>query len=101
LVKAAAAPFARYAGDAELEAELKKRSRDGDPMATQLVSATTATGKPRYTGPPGPANRYGIPPGFRWDGIDRSNGWEQRLIAQRNGMQAKKEREYQFRVEDM
>lgn len=74
---AAAAPMggAAAADTAELRAL--------DPMA-QFEAASTApaqslTGKPLYRGPPAPPNRFGIPPGYRWDGTVRGTGWEQKL----------------------
>jgi pre-mRNA-splicing factor CWC26 len=59
-----------------------------DPMARFLRKSNseeelTLTGKPKYKGPSPHPNRFQIPPGYRWDGVDRSNGFELRLLKQR------------------
>ena len=55
-------------------------ARWGDPMAGKIK---TKSNKPKYQGP-FPPNRYGIPPGYRWDGVNRSNGFESKWFASRN-----------------
>lgn len=111
LAKMAAAPFARYAGDAELEAELKARIRADDPMAMYASrskpAATSGSNgdasgrKPAYSGPPGPPNRYNIRPGYRWDGVDRGNNWEAKVLLHRNRAAVQKEKQYLNAVADM
>ena len=75
---------ARTAEDAGLEQMRKEVIRDGDPMAEYFRTKQTqkeekarpADARPLYKGPPPPPNRFGIRPGYRWDGVDRGNGWE-------------------------
>ena len=82
-------PFARRADDPKLEKMRRDVIRDGDPMADYIrqsraqeeekATPSSASRRPVYKGPPPPPNRFGIRPGYRWDGVDRGNGWEQKL----------------------
>lgn len=76
--------FARTADDEDLNKELRERERWNDPAAQFLTQKKDrggggkeagTSGKKVYKGAAMP-NRYGIRPGHRWDGVDRSNGWE-------------------------
>jgi hypothetical protein len=82
-----AKPVSRRIDDADLDRELREQILEGDPMAELMgrsagsqKDATSRTGKPLYTGPPAPPNRFGLTPGYRWDGTDRSNGFEKRWL---------------------
>lgn len=72
------------------EEKLKTASHFDDPMTafadnTALLSGTRSkTGRFHYTKGVGPVNRYNIKPGFFWDGIDRSNGFEELAVRKRN-----------------
>lgn len=73
--------FSRYVGNTESETLYKNRSRWNDPAAGFLSTTRTSESgnngeaRPRYKGGFAP-NRFGIPPGYRWDGVDRGNGFE-------------------------
>lgn len=56
--------------------------------------------KPQYDGEFMP-NRYGIPPGHRWDGVDRSSGYEQEWFKIQNSKKAVQEEVYKWSTEDM
>ncbi|KAH8889640.1 hypothetical protein GQ53DRAFT_187171 [Thozetella sp. PMI_491] len=85
LEDAALMPLARGADDEEMNRELKAEERWNDPMAQFIAEGGSGgTGKkkggaagrrPVYKGA-APPNRYGIKPGYRWDGVDRGNGFE-------------------------
>ena len=56
---------------------------------------------PKYSGPPPPPNRFGIMPGYRWDGVDRSNGFEKSIYAKMSDKKAVADLAYKWSVEDM
>ncbi|KAI7940825.1 hypothetical protein MJO28_013110 [Puccinia striiformis f. sp. tritici] len=83
LKKIASQPFSRTIDDKEMNDEMKGTQRWNDPAAGFLTKPDPTTrkpSKPKYNGPPPPPNRYSILPGFRWDGVDRSNGFEVKLF---------------------
>ena len=65
------------------------------------VGAVTATeARPMYSGAAW-LNRYGILPGYRWDGVDRSNGFELRWFATKAARETSKQTAYMWSSEDM
>jgi len=105
LNKIASQPFARTIDDKELNDELKGKQRWNDPAAGFLTkpsdSSSAKSTKPKYSGPPPPPNRYGIPPGFRWDGVDRSNGFEKKLFQTGNDQKRLRAEAYNYSVDEM
>ncbi|KAB8339243.1 hypothetical protein FH972_022177 [Carpinus fangiana] len=92
----------RYADDVELNEELKERDRWNDPAAqfmTKKKERKTKTGKPVYAGAAAP-NRYGIRPGYRWDGVDRGTGFEKQWFEARNRKEAVKNLEYAWQMDE-
>ncbi|XP_008942102.1 PREDICTED: BUD13 homolog, partial [Merops nubicus] len=99
-------PLARYIDDQDLDQMLREREREGDPMADFIKKRKAKESKekkekPRYKGPAPPLNRFNIQPGHRWDGVDRSNGFEQRLFERLANKKAMQEVMYKWSVEDM
>lgn len=99
-------PLARYRDDTDLDSMLREQDREGDPMLAfikkkkQKGDAKTKE-LPKYRGPAGPPNRYGIQPGYRWDGVNRSNGFEAQLFAKMSDRKAVANQAYKWSVEDM
>ena len=98
LAEMAFEPFARTIEDPKLEELKKKELREGDPMAKyfekkmekkEQIVQFDETGKeikkrPVYKGPIPTPNRFGIHPGYRWDAINRGNGFEHKLLTKLN-----------------
>ncbi|CAK7226590.1 Pre-mRNA-splicing factor cwc26 [Sporothrix curviconia] len=116
LADAALLPLARKADDEDMNRELKAQTRWNDPMAAFLRPAAatsrggaTGSGKsksaaaskaerPVYRGPAAP-NRYGIRPGYRWDGVDRSIGFEAERFKAINRKERTRDLEYQWQMD--
>lgn len=97
---------ARYADDKALNDELKERERWNDPMAKLITSKKKDSGRRKgggggktYQGASEP-NRYGIKPGWRWDGVDRSNGFERKWFAARNKRKDREELMYSMQMDE-
>ncbi|KAI8976626.1 Pre-mRNA-splicing factor of RES complex-domain-containing protein [Trametes punicea] len=95
-------PFARTVDDAQLNEELKAQERWNDPAAAFLTKKKSkGPRRPEYTGPPPPPNRFGIKPGYRWDGVDRSNGFEKMYFQKINERRRRGAESYEWSVDDM
>ncbi|XP_078032991.1 uncharacterized protein LOC144467882 [Augochlora pura] len=98
-------PLARYADDADLDKRLREQEREGDPMLEYIKQKQIKEGKrkpdrPTYEGSFMP-NRFGIKPGYRWDGVDRSNGYEKKWFEAQNARTALQEEAYKWSTSDM
>jgi pre-mRNA-splicing factor CWC26 len=95
-------PLARGVDDEEMNAELKSRLRWNDPAAMFLRpkgGGKSATGMELYKGA-APPNRYGIRPGHRWDGVDRSNGWEGERFRALNRRERNKQLDFAWQTDE-
>ncbi|KAK0735848.1 Pre-mRNA-splicing factor of RES complex-domain-containing protein [Apiosordaria backusii] len=99
---------ARGRDDEEMNRELREEGRWNDPMAEFLTETTTdkgrkrkkmMRGRPVYNGPAEP-NRYGIRPGYRWDGVDRGNGWERERFRVLNRKEMVRGLEYAWQMDE-
>ncbi|KAI9300608.1 Pre-mRNA-splicing factor of RES complex-domain-containing protein [Cunninghamella echinulata] len=99
-------PLARYANDEDYNQGLKEEERWNDPAAGFLTKKPSKSRKgkistrPTYKGPWKP-NRYMIPPGYRWDGVDRSNGYEDQFLLQQNSRKSFAAEAHAWSTEDM
>lgn len=107
LAEAKTMGVSRFADDKELNDEMKERERWNDP-ALQFLSKSTGKGsqgskgtrgKKTYVGAFEP-NRYGIRPGYRWDGVDRSIGFEKKWFEARNNQKSIKDLKYAWEMDE-
>ncbi len=97
-------PLARYIDDQDLDKMLREKEREEDPMLQYIKKANKKEGdfdKKQYKGPAPAPNRFGIKPGYRWDGVDRSNGFEKKYFESLAKKQAVENERYKWSVEDM
>ncbi|KAG6960289.1 hypothetical protein JG687_00008318 [Phytophthora cactorum] len=112
-------PFARHEDDEDLERKRRERVRAFDPMNSKVFQEDplaegkakkkkrskkdkkTNKARPKYAGPPAPTNRFGIQPGYRWDGVVRGTNWEEKIMMRQNANAAVSEEAYKYAVADM
>lgn len=76
--------------DDEYIAHMTQKQRFDDPLAPTGEVKTSTSIRPAYNKGLNPSNRFKIPAGWFWDGIDRSNGFEERLLEKRNAQHLSK-----------
>ncbi|CAF0792588.1 unnamed protein product [Brachionus calyciflorus] len=100
-------PLARFADDRDLDVLLKNQEREDDPMLAYMRKNKEdelkegEKPKPKYRGPPAPPNRYNILPGSKWDGVDRSNGFEKKYYESITAKKVFEQEAYKWSTEDM
>ncbi|XP_026478660.1 BUD13 homolog [Ctenocephalides felis] len=100
-------PLARYANDDDLDKHLRDRLHADDPMLEYIqqkqMEKNVKKGiqvRPEYKGAY-PSNRFDIKPGYRWDGVDRGNGYEKQWFEKMNAKKADEDEAYKWSTEDM
>ncbi|ETN42927.1 uncharacterized protein HMPREF1541_02085 [Cyphellophora europaea CBS 101466] len=107
---------ARGVDDEEMNEKLKEVVRWDDPMAAYMAQKQVAEGgtgdvvpgnSKKVSGPKkkvyqgsAPPNRYGILPGWRWDGVDRGNGFEKDWFQARSRTKRNEEMSYQWQMDE-
>ena len=103
--------FSRYKNDKQLQKELKSRQRVDDPMAKFVQNegnnSSSSTSNVKNINPNNVPlkqalpNRFKIKPGYRWDGVDRGNGFEMRLLHSISKKKIDEERKYVYASRNM
>lgn len=103
----ASKPLARSADDKDLQDHLRNQERLDDPMLEYMRKKKDEVSrkkgvevKPKYVGQ-APDNRFNIRPGYRWDGVDRSNGFEKKYFNMISSKKSMEEEAYRYSTEDM
>merc|ERR1712178_13772 len=100
-------PFARFEPDAGALDKMHDKQAWHDPMAKfedeekelpaslGLAPKPEVKKKPKCPHPPWP-NRFGIPPGYRWDGCVRGHNYEKRWLDAKNNREFMKTERYNW-----
>jgi pre-mRNA-splicing factor CWC26 len=103
-------PLNRYDIDFDTEEVMRQKEKFGDPMKmfkkqTDNLDINHKFGTRnfylpscKFTAPP---NRFAIEPGYKWDGVDRSNGFEAKYLQSINLRKARESEYHLLRTEDM
>lgn len=85
-----------------MNVQLKEMQRASDPALGFLTKKQTSKGpqKPAYKGS-FPPNRFSIRPGHRWDGVERSNGFESKYFQKKHERGRRQEQMDEWGKEDL
>lgn len=77
----------------EYAKHMRQKDQFDDPLSAfaskDEEQLSSVTGRPIYEKGVQPVNRFNISAGYFWDGIDRSNGFEKKLVTKRNELKMK------------
>ena len=98
--------FALSKDDKKLQKKLQLRERADDPLQRMAHNAAVdgkggRSGGNRVPLKQGLPNRFMIKPGYRWDGVDRGNGFETRLLHAASKRRIDAGKKYQFASRNM
>lgn len=109
VAEAALMTVARGWDDVAMNEEMRGEGRWNDPMAEFMALGGGGEGaggkkgaggrRPVYNGA-APPNRYGIRPGYRWDGVDRGNGFEAERFKAINRRERNKDLSYHWQMDE-
>lgn len=91
--------MAEYIASKRTKQQSQQTSSSSSSSTSQQTNSKRS--KPLYRGPSAPPNRFNILPGYRWDAIDRGNGFENLLLKKLSSRQSFKDDEYKWSVSDM
>lgn len=109
VAEAALMTVARGRDDVAMNEEMRGKGRWNDPMAEFMSAGGKEGGGKRGKGKGGrrpvyngaaPPNRYGIRPGYRWDGVDRGNGFEAERFKAINRRERNKDLSYHWQMDE-